>query len=121
MGKNAWIEHVQSVRKTPQGARLSYKDVLVFAKSSYNKLEKNIGEKILKPISGKPFTNSVSNIENKINNKVIKPISIKRVRQSYNKINNKFSKKFIKPLYSINKNKKRNKTNKKRKGRRIRN
>ena len=121
MGKNAWMDHVKSVRQTPEAKGLSLKDVLVLAKSSYKKIENNVGDKVVKPMTGKNIVTSVSNIENKITNKVIKPISVKKVKKSYKKVNKRFSKKFVKPLKSRNKNKKRNKTNKKSKRRRRRN
>tara|TARA_B110001450_G_C17610975_1_gene477252 strand:+ start:598 stop:963 length:366 start_codon:yes stop_codon:yes gene_type:complete len=121
MGKNAWMDHVKSIRQTPQAKGLSLKDVLILAKSSYKKIENNIGDKVVKPMTGKNIVTSVSNIENKIINKVIKPISVKKVKNSYKKVNKRFSKKFIKPLKSRNKKKKRNKTNKQSKRRRRRN
>ena len=119
MGKNAWMDHVKSVRQTPEAKGLSFKNVLKLAKNSYIKIENNVSDKVVKPMNGKNIVTSVSNIENNITNKVIKPISVKRVKNSYKKVNKRFSKKFVKPLKS--RNKRRNKTNKKSKGRRRRN
>ena len=53
MGKNAWMDHVATVRRTPEANGLSLKEILKLAKKSYKKIRDNVNEKIEKSASPK--------------------------------------------------------------------
>jgi hypothetical protein len=75
MGKNAWLDHVKTVRRTPEAKDLSFKEVLKLAKKSYKKISDNVNDKLVKPISAENIKGSVKKVGKKMSNKVVKPMS----------------------------------------------
>ena len=47
---NPWLDHVKTVRKSPEAAGKTFKEVLILAKKSYKKVVDGVSEKI-KPIT----------------------------------------------------------------------
>jgi Fe-S cluster assembly ATPase SufC len=81
MGKNAWMDHVKEVRKTPEASGLSLKEVLKLAKKSYKKVSDNINEKVVKAVSAKKVSKSVKRVSKTLSRKVKKPLTGKRRRK----------------------------------------
>ena len=81
MGKNAWMDHVKEVRKTPEAKDLSLKEILKLAKKSYKKVSDNINEKVVKAVSVKKASKSVKRVSKTLSRKVKKPLTGKRRRK----------------------------------------
>tara|TARA_B100001769_G_C21783556_1_gene427531 strand:- start:111 stop:395 length:285 start_codon:yes stop_codon:yes gene_type:complete len=81
MGKNAWMDHVKEVRKTPEASGLSLKEVLKLAKKSYKKVSDNINEKVVKAVSIKKGRKSIRRVSKTLSRKVKKPLTGKRRRK----------------------------------------
>ena len=81
MGKNAWMNHVATVRRTPEANGLSLKEILKLAKKSYKKIGDNVNEKIVKSASPKKVGKSVSRIKKTFSKKVRRPLTGKKRRR----------------------------------------
>tara|TARA_E500000178_G_scaffold339742_1_gene381662 strand:+ start:27 stop:314 length:288 start_codon:yes stop_codon:yes gene_type:complete len=81
MGKNAWMDHVKEVRKTPEASGLSLKEVLKLAKKSYKKVSDNVNEKVVKAVTVKKARKSVKRVSKTLSKKVKKPLTGKRRRR----------------------------------------
>ena len=81
MGKNAWMDHVKEVRKTPEASGLSLKEVLKLAKKSYKKVSDNVNEKVVKAVTVKKARKSVKRVSKTLSKKVKKPLTGKKRRK----------------------------------------
>tara|TARA_E500000178_G_scaffold330248_1_gene361970 strand:- start:1427 stop:1711 length:285 start_codon:yes stop_codon:yes gene_type:complete len=94
MGKNAWMDHVKEVRKTPEASNLSLKEVLKLAKKSYKKVSDNVNEKVVKAVTAKKARKSVKRVSKTLSKKVRKPLTGKKRRKRRGKKSYKKSRRY---------------------------
>ena len=85
MGKNAWMDHVKEVRKTPEAKDLSLKEILKLAKKSYKKVSDNVNEKVVKAVTAKKARKSVKRVSKTLSKKIRKPLTGKRRKRKRKK------------------------------------
>ena len=74
------MDHVATVKRTPEANGLSLKEILKLAKKSYKKIGDNVNEKIAKSASPKKVRKSVRRSKKTYSKKVRRPLTGKKRR-----------------------------------------